>query len=623
MSKKIEIIEKDELLQAVVVVDDFGEDFIPICNDMSLALLPVGNKPLIEYMLQFLYRGRIQQVYIFCCKHADGIKKYIEDGTKMNEMWSQFMNIDVIVSQNCRSLGDCMRDLDAKGLVRGHFVLLESGAFGNFNLEPIIRKHIETYKKDKGAAMTLVHQDCIPGHYGRSIDEEIVCTANENMRIVSWNKLGYAPDSKMELPWTAFTDNSEVTLTHNVRDIHISICSPSTLSLFSDNFDYQTKDDFVRGILMEDEIMSTTIYHYITSETEHGCCMTNWRMYKVISEDLMNKWFYPLVPKFGIKRPGFLNVMLGENCDIADTVAARHSVIGDNVSIGTHTLIKDSYIFPNVVIEENCDIENSIIGHNAVIKKGCIIRKGSVVGPGVLLRKQGLLENNLVQASRPEDCDDLIRLGSKCYILQHIVEENGNTRVFTKNAPYHFEVEFDTTDSEIHSMCAESPIEGSLVFFTGVVDSLKRGYEENLHCENMILEINSSRYAYNVALREVIFYVVKSILTLSLAEDSTGPPSAQAILRCLVYFSPILKNYINSEEAMEECLAAIKDFAAECDVSNSVVKVLKWLYDKDVLSEESILLWNSTLDESSPLFNDITPFITWLQEAEEESSDNE
>lgn len=41
------------------------------------------------------------------------------------------------------------------------------------------------------------------------------------------------------------------------------------------------------------------------------------------------------------------------------------------------------------------------------------------------------------------------------------------------------------------------------VFLTEVVDSLARGFEDKLHCDNLILEINSSRYAYNVTVKEV------------------------------------------------------------------------------------------------------------------------
>lgn len=51
------------------------------------------------------------------------------------------MKVNIIVSESCRSFGDCLRDLDAKGLIRGDFVLLEPGVVSNIKLLPIIKKH--------------------------------------------------------------------------------------------------------------------------------------------------------------------------------------------------------------------------------------------------------------------------------------------------------------------------------------------------------------------------------------------------------------------------------------------------------------------------------------------------
>lgn len=79
-----------------------------------------------------------------------------------------------------------------------------------------------------------------------------------------------------------FLDNSSVTLLHNIKDTHIAICSSSVLPLFSDNFDYQTKDDFVRGLLMSEEIMGSTVYCQILNGGEFGGAVSNWRMYQTL-----------------------------------------------------------------------------------------------------------------------------------------------------------------------------------------------------------------------------------------------------------------------------------------------------------------------------------------------------
>jgi len=49
------------------------------------------------------------------------------------------------------------------------------------------------------------------------------------------------------------------------------------------------------------------------------------------------------------------------------------------------------------------------------------------------------------------------------------------------------------------------------VFLDEVIDSLTRGFREKSNPDFLILEINSSRYAYNMSLKEVNFNVVRKL----------------------------------------------------------------------------------------------------------------
>lgn len=69
---------------------------------------------------------------------------------------------------------------------------------------------------------------------------------------------------------------------HNLKDTHIAICSSSVLPLFSDNFDFQTRDDFVRGLLINEEILGSTIYWHPIKGSQYGASITNWRMYQAV-----------------------------------------------------------------------------------------------------------------------------------------------------------------------------------------------------------------------------------------------------------------------------------------------------------------------------------------------------
>ena len=47
------------------------------------------------------------------------------------------------------------------------------------------------------------------------------------------------------------------------------------------------------------------------------------------------------------------------------------------------------------------------------------------------------------------------------------------------------------------------------VFYNEVLDSLVRGFHEKISPENLILEVNSSKFAYNVTVQELNSLVVK------------------------------------------------------------------------------------------------------------------
>lgn len=51
------------------------------------------------------------------------------------------MQVQVVGSEGCRCLGDALRDLDAKGLIRGHFILLGCNTISNAKLDVILEQH--------------------------------------------------------------------------------------------------------------------------------------------------------------------------------------------------------------------------------------------------------------------------------------------------------------------------------------------------------------------------------------------------------------------------------------------------------------------------------------------------
>lgn len=85
---------------------------------------------------------------------------------------------------------------------------------------------------------------------------------------------------------------------------------------------------------------------------------------------------------------------------------------------------------------------------------------------------------------------------------------------------------------------------------------MARGYEENLKCDYLILEINSSRYAYNIQLDEVNFFVVRALLSMPILENTKSV--LVTIKDILKFFRPVISNYIKTKSSIMDCLKAVE-----------------------------------------------------------------
>ena len=80
----------------------------------------------------------------------------------------------------------------------------------------------------------------------------MVAVRPDNQRVLHYEKVGAT--KKFDFSLSMFQENSDVQLRYDLLDTHISICSPVVPCLFTDEFDYLTRDEFVRGILVNEEV---------------------------------------------------------------------------------------------------------------------------------------------------------------------------------------------------------------------------------------------------------------------------------------------------------------------------------------------------------------------------------
>ncbi|OAD52498.1 Translation initiation factor eIF-2B subunit epsilon [Eufriesea mexicana] len=558
-------MQKKKIIQAVVLADDFVTNLTPVQNIFPRILMPIIDVPLLDYLVETLIKSRVQELFLYCSNHVDLIKTYVKQ-----RKWLK-ISVSLIVSDNCTSLGDALRDIDTKGSIRNNFILIRGDAFINANLTNLLSNHCAKLNEDKGTTMTMVLRN-----FG-SINEPflkqqacLVVSDKNSKKILHYDKLRN-DEKKVKLDLNWFLDHSEIEINTCFLDSHVYLCSPSVLPLFSDNFDFQTMEDFIRGVLMNEEILNSRIYWQQLDSEDYSLPIVSWNAYHTLNRDILNRHSFPLTPN-------------------------------------AIPFLKDFIYMPRNIYKHR----------SATLAKGCMLEKDSILCQNSIL-------GNDTSATRSV-------IGCYCVI--------DNDFQFFKDSDMveYDDYSTDTTSIDENSEC-NSPIpDDTNMFLSEVIDSLLRGFQDKLSCENLILEINSSRYAYNITMSEVTYNVIKAILSLpfhylSENKDNITNKNYQTNLKIMViYFYPIILNYVKTDDAQDDCLHAIEEVASTTqELLPFLQHLLHMLYDKDILSEDKILEWyesndkdiNSHNSQEEKVRNAIKPFIKWLEEAEEDSSGNE
>lgn len=565
-----ERVDSEDLIQAVVIADSFNFRFLPITFERPRALLPLVNRPLIDYTVEFLAVAGVSEIFVFCCTHAEDIRSHLKASRWMNP--TSPVKLHIIVSEDCPSVGDALRNIDAQSLIRSDFVLVSGDLVSNMHLREVIQKHREIKKRDKMLVMTCVYKKANPKHRTRSIEDDIlICMGASNGQLLHCEKP--MKQKRMNIPLSILEEHGEVELHYDVLDCHVSICSPIVPQLFSDNFDYQTRHHFIRGILVNEEILGNHIYGHIISN-QYAARVCNLHTYDAVSKDVIHRWVYPLVPDNTdeacsySRRNIYLNtnvslafgcelhedVVIGRNSSIGEGSHVTQSSIGHSCRIGDNVVIEGSYIWDNCVVESNCKISRSILCNDVhvksgvVIEQGCILSYGVVVGPQFTVKLGSRLTTSLRARTVEQDTEDWgegekiseevpksfsplksnpEELGPEgCGFLwaPPLGGDDDSDQFVAENWPGG-EESVSEGESSLGSSRSPTPdthpsshqfLEGtdvdSLLFYNEIIDLVRSGMAEKVTADNTILMINASKHAYNIPMQEVPLAIVKAIL---------------------------------------------------------------------------------------------------------------
>ena len=392
----------------------------------------------------------------------------------------------------------------------------------------------------------------------------------------------------------------------------IWVCAPEVAHLFVDNFDFQDMSQFIRGILDNEEIMGSTVHaHFIPSHELSTRCLQSWHQFNFVNSMVTQRMFYPLVPDRVLTEMEFSShasyvhqtsrfnwdsvyldqTQVWEQTSIGLNCKLEFSVLGSNCSIGNNVHLRRCYLDSDVVIEDNCVLEGVFIAKGAKVKRNSVLNNGFsilssnvVLGPGAALDVKGtMFLQSLKHLDDSTECSESIKkLGSHATgffilskapdIVDRIQERessclyqdltdgiklyNGDakrvkvpgTDTLISDSDYSFSQSEDELKDELAQITVTDDHD---IFVSEVQDSIERNVNENSSIDDLILEINSSKFAYNASLSDVVRCITESVVNLNNVFDAVSNDRKSWFLRAQRNMNQLKKlflHYLADEE---------------------------------------------------------------------------
>ncbi|XP_023342344.1 translation initiation factor eIF-2B subunit epsilon isoform X2 [Eurytemora carolleeae] len=428
--------------------------------------------------------------------------------------------------------------------------------------------------------------------------------------------------------------------------------------------------------ILESELVDSTIYLQVL-DSGFACRAENPYLYRKLFEKILNRWAYPLVPERNRSTQGdqicvqtksvykssgatvSRGTLLGKDTFIGNRVVLEECIkihgsdLEEGVRVSKNSTISDSVLMKNCKVGENCVLVNCLVGENVIIPANCSIAEKVILGHGVELDLGASIPSGVrLSAEKRSDgfSDDETEgdeekgeYGPKAHVYtdEEEEEEEDNDeeencvedkwgRIYESSSESDNDEDdedgdgdWDDDDDEELEEEQDGIAEHHDVknFRREVRESLLRGSKEGVITDNLVLEINSSKHAWNTTLCEVNQCVLECVLTLELDIDLPPAKLLQAVKVNINKFKQLLLKYSKSKSGQDYYLTGVEDILVRFpNLIEIIAKVLHLLYELDILGEDSILAWSNNLQNTN-LKKKIQPFLEWLEE--DDSSDEE
>ena len=175
-------------MKAVILAGGLGTRLRPLTNSKPKPMLPVGEKPILEHLVEWTKKGGIKSIVLCVSYLRKSIEDYFEDGKKFG------VTIEYAISK--KPLATAGQLKTAEEFIDDDFVCMYGDSIFNFSLRSMIKQHV--MKKSFVTMGLNQFKTNLP--YG-------VIESSKNGRVISWNE---KPEIKANVNMGCYVMNSDI-----------------------------------------------------------------------------------------------------------------------------------------------------------------------------------------------------------------------------------------------------------------------------------------------------------------------------------------------------------------------------------------------------------------------------
>lgn len=355
-------------MKAVIMAGGEGTRLRPLTSNQPKPMVPILNKPVMEYSISLLKKYRIENIVATLQFLPQLIKNYFGDGTDMN--------VNLIYATEETPLGTAGSVKNAEDFLDEKFIVISGDALTDINLKKVIDSHNKNH-----AMVTIVLKSVEnPLEFG-------VVITDENGRIQRF----------LEKPtWgEVFSDTINT---------GIYVIEPDVFEYIPLNQVFDFSKDLFPLLLKK----GLPLYGYVAEG--YWCDIGNIDQYLQAQRDILDK-------KASIEPPGIKMlediwvgdgaivhpsadlegpVVIGQHAKIeAGTKIGEYSVIGNNVFISNEAHTHRSIIWDNSYIGPKAILHGAVVARNCDIKQGARLEQGVVIGDECVIGEKAVVNHDV------------------------------------------------------------------------------------------------------------------------------------------------------------------------------------------------------------------------------------